>query len=823
MQKTTTITSIELRDDGLVIGLDFCRIILHAPTPHIIRLRMQLADEPFVPPIEAEANGTDSEVLESWKSAERNPTNLILPIGRYQLCFANNPFHFQIHDGDRQLIASLPGRTLFADSLGRHKHYQIKQDHDLYFGLGEKSGTLLRNSRSFRMGNVDAVGYDPEFGDPLYKHIPFYMKYDAALNHTVGIYLNNAYPSRFDFGSERSGYWGSYTSVSTDGGDLDLFFLLGPTPRYVLQQYHQVTGYPALPTKASLGYMGSTMYYTELPAYSDEAVLGFIEQCQNESIPISGFHLSSGYTTGDDGKRYVFNWNADRFPDPHQFVRSMSAAGQALSPNIKPGLLTTHPLWKTFDRAGAFIRTADGKQSLTEKFWGGEASFVDFSNPQARELWKQHLKSALLDLGVESIWNDNNEFELDDDLALCDNAGEPTKANALRPLLSNQMAATAYEALAEQGNLRPFVLSRAGFSGLQKYAQTWSGDNSSDWRNFDFNIATMLGMSLSGMPFNGMDVGGFTGPAPTPELFLRWVQNGVFHPRFSIHSVNSDNTVTEPWLYPLLTPFIRRAIRTRYLFLPTLYSLAAAAHFDGEPVVAPLFYHFPEYEVTRNVHRQFMLGESLMAVAVTEPEVDEISVDFPPSQWRCFYTGKRYAGETRLTVQLIEEYSPLFYRDVGGFFLDSNYADAVGLEGWFRPNSLIIHLSLTTDGSLQFYDDDGKTLDFQSGAYLLGHFDWRTTDEQTTLTFDRDGTYQTTWDTIYLQLDVPSICPLCINLNGNPLKQTLYHQQLAEHRWYFDAERKRVLIALSSTLLRDSLSINLNYQQGMTISIENEM
>jgi alpha-glucosidase len=184
-------------------------------------------------------------------------------------------------------------------------------------------------------------------------------------------------------------------------------------------------------------------------------------------------------------------------------------------------------------------------------------------------LWSKHLKSSLIDHGITSIWNDNNEFEMDGE-GLCHGDSTPTKASQLRPVISNLMAQTAYEAVAQNSEKRPFILSRAGVSGIQRFAQTWSGDNDSSWRCFRFNIATMLGMSWSGVAFNGMDVGGFTGPAPTPELFLRWVQNGIFHPRFCIHSVNNDNTVTEPWIYPEILPQIQQAFHFRYRLLPTL-------------------------------------------------------------------------------------------------------------------------------------------------------------------------------------------------------------------------------------------------------------
>ncbi|URZ01119.1 Oligosaccharide 4-alpha-D-glucosyltransferase [Clostridium felsineum] len=122
-------------------------------------------------------------------------------------------------------------------------------------------------------------------------------------------------------------------------------------------------------------------------------------------------------------------------------------------------------------------------------------------------------------------------------------------------------------------NYRQYIVSRSGFAGIQRYAQTWAGDNSTSWKSLKFNIPVILGLGLSGVANQGFDIGGFYGEVPEPELFVRWVQNGIFQPRFSIHSCNNDNTVTEPWMYPSYTKYIREAIKLRYKLVPYMYSL----------------------------------------------------------------------------------------------------------------------------------------------------------------------------------------------------------------------------------------------------------
>ena len=181
----------------------------------------------------------------------------------------------------------------------------------------------------------------------------------------------------------------------------------------------------------AFSYLGSTMFYSELPENCDREILSFVQKARREEIPCGNFQLSSGYTTDETGKRNVFSWNLRKFPDPVRFVSEMLENGVTVTPNMKPALLTTNPLYPLFRQAGAFIRTSSGEPYITQ-FWGGSGSFVDFTNPVGRTLWQQYLESSLLDYGISSVWNDNNEFDISDEDAICENEGSPAPACQLR-------------------------------------------------------------------------------------------------------------------------------------------------------------------------------------------------------------------------------------------------------------------------------------------------------------------------------------------------------------------------------------------------------
>lgn len=713
---------------------------------------------------------------------------LQLRTGSLRVNIRKRPFAIEITDAEgRVLHEDLNERSYVKDKQGRLYHYSCMRDEDYYYGFGEKSGYLNKKKRRLRMHNVDTIGYDSEHTDPLYKHIPFYIKFNGSLQAATGLFYHNSYDSTFDIGCERSGYWNKYSYFCADGGELDLFFMYGPTIKDVVRHYTDLTGKTILPTQYSLGYMGSTMYYTELEQDSDQAILGFLDKCQAEGIPCDGFFMSSGYTTGEDGKRYVFNWNYSRFPDPQQFIEQMRRKGAALAPNIKPGMLLSHPLYRSFDEAGAYIKDEKGESSQTDRYWGGQASFVDFTNPKGRALWKQHLKSSFIELGVTSIWNDNNEYEINNPDAQCEYEGYKKEISALRPILPNLMAQMAKEAIAEAApDTRPYIVNRAGFAGIQRYAQTWAGDNHTSWNSLKFNIPVILGMGLSGVANQGCDIGGFYGPAPEPELFVRWVQNGIFQPRFSIHSCNTDNTVTEPWMYPSYTPFIRDAIRLRYRLLPYLYSLLHEASVEGSPVMRPMVYEFQHDSAVWEESFDFMLGQWLLVANVLEKGAATRKVYLPKgSEWIDWYTRERYAGGQTIEVDVSLDSIPMFIRS--GAILPQ----APKVRNIHNDLMEELHVLIEPSGKSSFmlYEDDGVSNRYKDGEYLKTRIQVET-ERDTVIHFTKEGTYTSRVKQIVIDLIGRQVAPVRVMLQGRKLPMYLNKDEweTRDEGWYYDLE-----------------------------------
>jgi alpha-glucosidase len=531
---------------------------------------------------------------------------------------------------------------------GRVRHYLARPDEDKFFGLGEVSGEMDRAGRRIRLSNTDALGYSARTSDPLYKHIPFYLTYNTKSAAAFGLFYDTLSDCTFDFGCQRSNYHGRYRSFEAEHGDLDYYVIAGPTVADVTRRFTWLTGRPAFMPKWSLGYSGSTMSYTDA-ADAQARMNEFLAKCAEHDILCDSFHLSSGYTSIGT-KRYVFNWNREKFPDPAAFVAHYAAHGVKLVPNIKPALLTDHPLYAHCAREGFFITGADGKPTIAY-FWDALGSYIDFTNPRAAEWWKEQVRDALLDLGMAATWNDNNEYEFKDPTARAAFFGEPRPAVEARPLQALLMLRASRAAqLAHAPTKRPYLVTRAGFAGMQRYAQTWSGDNQTSWETLKYNIKMGLGLALSGVSSMGHDVGGFAGPAPEAELFLRWVECGIFWPRFSIHSWNDDGTVNEPWMYPEITHHVRDLIKLRARLQPYLYDLMWRYAQNFEPIVRPTFHDFPSDPRCLEENDEFMLGPALLVAPVVEPGATTRTLYLPQGDWYDLHTGRPFEGGASVTV-----------------------------------------------------------------------------------------------------------------------------------------------------------------------------
>ena len=802
------ITGLERIDGAVLLHTNCADLKVVFVTDEIVRVRAsfdrEMAEESYVLMTTAWADRLDP--LFEGQRRRLDPVEPKLSEGEKTLVFESaalrleidrDPICLRLYDAEgTELYASLAGSPFTLDSNKRVTAYSRMEEDDCFYGFGEKAGALNKNKAFLRERATDAMGYDAELMDTLYKHIPFYIRLSRRTKKAVGLFYHNFYESVFNMGKEKSNYWPRYTYWQADGGDIDLFLLGGSTLSHVVDNYTLLTGRPALLPKRALGYQGSSMYYPELEKDSDDAVLDFIDTIKDEGFPIDGFHLSSGYTSVN-GKRCVFTWNTERFKDPRAYFAAMNEKGAQNVPNVKPGILLCHPWFEEFKAKDVFVKDSeDPEKYAVGSWWGGDGAFWDYTKPEARRAWKDYLIENVIDVGTDSVWDDNCEYDslLDKD-AKVDFDGKGGTIGQLKPLMCTLMCLLGNEAVEEHNpDARPYVVCRSGSSGIQKYAQTWCGDNYTSWKSLQYNIPIITGMGLSGQPNEGADIGGFAGPAPSEELFVRWVQNGIFQPRFSIHSASNDNTVTEPWMFRDSAPLIREAILLRYRMTPYLYSAEYEAHQTGAPIMRALVYEFQHDEKVYDESFEFLFGRDILVANVLEEGAKSRKVYLPAGcswydwndKFRC------YEGGQSIEVPVDLATIPLFIREGAIIPLADNQ-----LMSMERDHVTDLHLILAPGGerSYTLYDDDGVSNDYRRD--ICRRTEIRMSGESVVkVAFRSEGGYTDFVENVTVEMIRKDRSPFWVALGDKKLEHFLNRRKFeaAAEGWYYSQSKRAVLI-----------------------------
>lgn len=560
---------------------------------------------------------------------------------------------------DAPIHSDLPHRAYVADGTGI-AHYTRYNKGTLHVGLGEKAAPFDLSNRHFVLSATDSFGYDVYRTDPLYKHIPLLI--NATPRGCVGIFSSSHARGFYSVGSEMDGMWGRFKVYRQEHGGLEEYIIMGATIPEVVRIYADLVGYPLLVPRWAFGYIGGGMRYSMMdePRACD-ALMEFANNLKKHDIPCSGFQMSSGYTVAETEPktRNVFTWNRHRFPDPKGFMDAYHKEGIRLIANVKPYVLANHPEYAKLKAAGAFFADPITNDSAQARLWsagGGESGVgghIDFTSKAGYKWWYEGIRE-LKRIGIDCIWNDNNEYTIPNDQWKCALSEESVLQDDKesygdkvgfwgRSLNTELMGKSSYEATLEvEPDQRPFILTRSATAGTLRYcASAWSGDNVTSWEGMKGANALSLGAGLCLMQCYGHDIGGFEGAQPSPELLVRWCQQGIYSPRFAINCFktspknNSVGDVIEPWMYEETTPLVRDIIKRRYELIPYLYSLALHSHLTATPPQRWVGWGYEkDQEVWNNKiltdgETQYWLGDSLLVGGVFEPGASTARVYLP--------------------------------------------------------------------------------------------------------------------------------------------------------------------------------------------------
>ncbi|MCH2228001.1 MAG: hypothetical protein MK033_09520 [Candidatus Caenarcaniphilales bacterium] len=620
----------------------------------------------------------------------------------------------KIYNIDGELISadlSEAGFCFQENEIRSYKSYEDLESPPLIYGLGDKSGEINRWGRDFINKPLDALGYDASNSDPLYKDIPFFIVLDRKHNKSHGIFFDNLSEKFFNFGRERKPI--PYYYFGAKAGEMNYYFIYGPSVKEVSQKYISLSSKPPLMPEFSFAYLASGMAYTERDGSADE-INSFIERHEEQDIHPKGFHLSSGYTLNDKNQRLQFTWNNEKFPEVSNFTAKLSSKGVELCTNLKPVLLLEHPLYQEAKALDLFINDKPGTPLIVD-YWSGQGSYIDFSKAQSQKWWKEKIKESFIDKGIRGIWNDNNEYEI---------FTEHEQENQTI-IQSSIMSQISWEAsLESRKDLRPWILSRCGYAGIQKYVQTWTGDNYSSFKSLKYDNAIISSMGLSGLIHSGCDIGGFWGSEASPKLLLRWIQSGVFNPRFCIHSYKDipteilqlQDSVDEA------KPNNKWSIAKRYMhlrdkLLPYIYQANYKAATEAVPMQRPLVYDFQNDSNCHEQSFQFMFGDSLMVVPLFDNSSERVYLPRHDNRsWIDFFSLLEYENGQSITFNAEKDDIPVL---VKANSVIAMLEDEQSLKLRIYVNSDELSKQKELGIKYKFYEDDGNTNMYLDGEYLL--------------------------------------------------------------------------------------------------------
>lgn len=655
------------------------------------------------------------------------------------------PFLVTVMDNaGRPIVEDDPARPpVFDLETGAVETSKRRVEWETYYGFGEKAMPMSRHGQQMVMWNTDTYSY-PRGLDPIYQSIGFFiaLRQEQGAGRAYGLFLDNTTRTYFDMGKtdpER------YT-FGVASGELNYYVFTGGkerAPKTILRDYTDLTGRTPLPPMWALGNQQSRWSY-----FPEAKVRDIARQFRESRTPLDVLYLDIDYM---DGYR-VFTWDKTRFPDPAKLVADLRAEGIRTVLIIDPGIKVdaNYSVYKDGQAGGHFVKAASGGE-FHASVWPGVCAFPDFTDPKARD-WFGSLYRKHLDEGIAGFWNDMNEPAtfLNETTPKPDIYHHPGKTFPVNTphfgegqrgtharyhnVYGMQMARSTYEGVRKlRPDARPFVLTRAGYAGVQRFSAIWTGDNNASWDHLRLSIPMLANLGISGVALVGADVGGFT-ENPSPELYARWLQAATLTPFLRSHS-EAESKPHEPFAYgPAFTDINRATIELRYKLLPYLYTLFREHTETGAPVMRPLWFEYPNDARTYLTEDQYLVGRDLLVAPVVTEGVVKRRVYFPKGDnWIDWWTGQIYEGGKDAEVAAPIDRLPLFAR-VGAVIPTQAAMQHTG-EMARAPMMLMVASGANSESS--FYEDAGEGYDYQRGAYRVT----KTTLAGNTLRLARSGSY----------------------------------------------------------------------------------
>ena len=609
---------------------------------------------------------------------------------------------------------------------------QIQKD-EKFIGLGEKTGNLNRFGSAYVNWNTDYFAYGVN-DDPLYMSIPFYIGTHAKGSY--GIYFDNTHKSVFNFGASTN----RFTYFSAEDGDMDYYFIHEPTVAEIISSYTSLTGRMKMPPKWALGFQQCRYSY-----YPDKEVYTLANTFRDKDMPADVIYLDIHHMEAYK----VFTFDGEKFPDPQSMIAKLKEKGFRVVVIMDPGIKTEKG-YKPYDEGaanGLFVKYPDNQQ-YEAQVWPGWCAFPDFTKEETRQWWMEKMEFYTA-AGVDGFWTDMNEpaswGQFTPNLLEFDMDGNPSSHRKARNVYGMQMARAAQEgSIFQKPDERPFVLTRSGFAGIQRFAAAWTGDNQSSDEHMLAGVRLVNSLGLSGVSFAGYDIGGFAGEA-SKSLFARWMSIGAFSPFFRAHTmINSKDA--EPWTFgEEVEEISRNYMKLRYKLLPTIYSKFYESTQNGLPLASSLAIKFTQDNKIFDsaFQNQYLFCDSFL-VAPVESTKEITKVYLPETAWYYLFTDQLYQGNQTIYQDCPLSYLPIYVKSGSVYTSQSE----VSFTNENHDGMLRVHVYSGQKGSIfTHYEDDGKSWNFENGDFHKRLIEYNPSKESLTFA-NPEGSFKSNFDTV---------------------------------------------------------------------------
>lgn len=691
------VTSVKVSGQKIMFttGNAFGEVTVYSPTV----VRMRLDQHPLGKDI---SYAVVSGPVTTRTTVNETPEAVTLSTDSLKVVISRKPFHVAFYTPD--------GRVINEDEKGLNTSwvnsfvttYKHLQEGERFIGLGEKVGGLDKRGNGYTNWNADNFGYRTD-KDPLYATFPFYIGIHHGLRY--GIFFDNTWQTDFNFGASTD----RFSSFGSHGGAMNYYFIAGARVEDIITSYTGLTGRMTMPPLWSLGYQQNRYSY-----YPDTEVMRIAQTLREKKIPADGITLDIHYMD----KYKVFTWDKQRFPDPAAMSAKLAGMGFKLTVIVDPGVKTEegYGVYERGKKAGVFIKYPDSTD-YKGQVWPGWCAFPDFTGSKGREWWGKEISKYAGD-GISGIWNDMNEIatwgQKMPDNVLFNNEGEAATHLQIHNVYGLNMARASFEGFRQALNRRPFVLTRSGYAGLQRYSAIWTGDNRSEEDHMLLGVRMLCNLGLAGVPFTGMDIGGFTGN-PSVALYVRWMQVGSFNPYMRNHTaVNTKSS--EPWAYgEQAMEIVRNYISLRYRLLPYAYSNFYEATQNGLPLMRSMAIDYTDdAQIYRGAfEHQYMYGRAFMVAPFTGSE-NFGNIYFPAGNWYDLYTDKVIKGGQELTFPLTMSKLPVYVK-AGSIVPMQSLVQHTEEK---PTDTLLVHVYAGVSGShFVYFEDDGSSYNYEKGDF----------------------------------------------------------------------------------------------------------